>query len=57
QKTEVTSARLAGPALLQLASADLKAVGRIQSLEFAEAPDVAVTDIVLAEQTTEQPVS
>jgi valyl-tRNA synthetase len=56
QKTEVTSARLAGPALLQLASADLKAVGRIHSLEFAEAPDVAVTDIVLAEQS-EQPVS
>ncbi len=49
QKTEVVSATIAGPAILQEAADDLKAVGRIAALEFAEADEVAVTSIVLAE--------
>jgi valyl-tRNA synthetase len=49
QKTEVASATIAGPALLRDAAGDLKAVGRIAVLEFAEADEVAVTSIVLAE--------
>lgn len=49
QKTEVVAATLAGPALLQKAAEDLSAVGRIATLEFAEAPEVAVTSITLAE--------
>src|SRR5690606_14611597 len=50
QKTEVVSAVLAGPALLAEAAGDLKAVGRIQQLDLVEAEEVAVSDIVLAEQ-------
>jgi valyl-tRNA synthetase len=49
QKTEVVSAILHGPASLQLAADDLKAVGRIADLTFVEAEEVSVTDIVLAE--------
>jgi valyl-tRNA synthetase len=49
QKTEVLSATLHGPASLQLAADDLKAVGRIADLTFVEADDVSITDIVLAE--------
>lgn len=51
QKTEVASATIAGPALLQEARGDLCAVGRITDLTFTEADDVAVTEIVLAEVT------
>jgi valyl-tRNA synthetase len=50
QKTTASSATIAGPALLQLAAADLKAVGRISELDFTEAADVAVTAITLEEQ-------
>jgi valyl-tRNA synthetase len=50
QKTEVLSATVHGPAALQLAADDLKAVGRIAELSFVKADTVAVTDIVLADQ-------
>ncbi len=49
QKTPVTSAVLAGPALLADAVDDLRAVGRIERLDLVEAEEVAVTDVVLAE--------
>jgi valyl-tRNA synthetase len=52
QKTEVTSCVIAAPAAsrawLEAASADLKAVGRIHSLDIAEGAEVAVTSIELA---------
>ncbi len=52
QKTPVTSAVISGTAdevgLLELASADFKAVGRIADLTFVEGSELAVTDIVLA---------
>ncbi|MEO7348457.1 MAG: class I tRNA ligase family protein, partial [Terrimesophilobacter sp.] len=51
QKTEVITATLTGPALLQEAADDVRAVGRIATLEFVEAPNVAVTSITLAETT------
>jgi len=50
QKTEVVSATLHGPAQLKLAVDDLKAVGRIANLTFVEADQVALTNIVLAEE-------
>ena len=50
QKTEVSFAAIQGPALLQEALDDLAAVGRIAKIEFSEADEVAVTEIVLAEQ-------
>jgi valyl-tRNA synthetase len=50
QKTVATSATIVGPALLELAADDLKAVGRITELTFAEGADVLVTDVVLEEQ-------
>ena len=50
QKTAVVSATLRGPALLQHALEDLKAVGRIADLTFVEADDLTLTDIVLAEE-------
>jgi valyl-tRNA synthetase len=49
QKTEVTSATIAGPGILSEAVDDLRAVGRIGELTLIEADEVAVTDIVLAE--------
>ncbi len=49
QKTPVTSATLAGPAILADAADDLRAVGRIERLDLVEAEDVAVSDVVLAE--------
>ncbi|MEO6941676.1 MAG: valine--tRNA ligase [Terrimesophilobacter sp.] len=49
QKTEVASATLAGPALVQQAANDLKAVGRIAELTFEDADVVSVSAIVLAE--------
>jgi valyl-tRNA synthetase len=56
QKTAVASATIAGPeaeiALLQLAAADLKAVGRIAELRFASAAELVVSDIVLAPDET-----
>ena len=51
QKTEVVSATIAGPALLELGLDDLKAVGRIGTVEFVEAEEIEVRDIVLAEAT------
>jgi valyl-tRNA synthetase len=48
QKTEVTSATIAGPGILSEAVEDLRAVGRIGQLTLVEADEVAVTDIVLA---------
>ena len=55
QKTEVDSATIHAPApqleLLRLAADDLRAVGRIGSLHFAEGDEIAVTDVVLAEAT------
>lgn len=53
QKTEVSSATIAGPALLELAIDDLKAVGRIAEVRFVEADAVLVSEIELAEQVTE----
>jgi valyl-tRNA synthetase len=59
QKTEVLSATISGPALLENALDDLAAVGRIGEVNFVATDSVSVTDIVLAEQaaTTEQPAS
>jgi valyl-tRNA synthetase len=55
QKTPVTSAVVAAPAeslaLLRAAAADLAAVGRIDELTLVEGDELAVTDIVLAEQS------
>jgi valyl-tRNA synthetase len=55
QKTAVTTATIAAPAealaLLEQAADDLAAVGRIETLTFASGDELAVTDIVLAEQT------
>jgi valyl-tRNA synthetase len=50
QKTEVVSATIAGPAALELAADDLRAVGRIATLNFVVADTVSVSDIVLAPQ-------
>jgi len=50
QKTEVTSATITGPALLEAGIDDLKSVGRIASVTFVESDTVSVSDIVLAEQ-------
>ncbi|BDZ50006.1 valine--tRNA ligase [Frondihabitans sucicola] len=54
QKTPVTSAVVSAPAaalaLLRSAGDDLAAVGRIETLTFVEGDELAVTDIVLAEQ-------
>ena len=49
QKSAVTSATIAGPAMLELALDDLSAVGRIASVEFVESESIEVRDIVLAE--------
>ncbi len=49
QKTPVTRAVIAGPALLEHAAADLAAVGRIASLSFTPADEVAVVEIELGE--------
>ena len=51
QKTEVTSAVLAGPALLAEAADDLRAVGRIATLDLVEAEEIEVREIVLAEES------
>lgn len=50
QKTPVVTATLAGPAILAEAVGDLKAVGRIATLELVEADEIAVSGIVLAEE-------
>jgi len=53
QKTPVDSAEIAAPsedvALLRLAAGDLAKVGRIATLSFAEAEELVVRDIALAE--------
>jgi valyl-tRNA synthetase len=49
QKTDVVSATIAGPATLVGGLDDLKAVGRIASVEFVESESIEVRDIVLAE--------
>jgi valyl-tRNA synthetase len=54
QKTEVLSATLTGPALIAEAVEDLRAVGRIGELTLVEGDEIAVTDIVLAEQPEAQ---
>ncbi|MFJ6652473.1 valine--tRNA ligase [Microbacterium sp. NPDC091313] len=50
QKTAVESVTIAGPHadLLRLSEGDLRAVGRIQTIAFADADATAVTDIRLA---------
>ncbi|TQO21024.1 valyl-tRNA synthetase [Rhodoglobus vestalii] len=53
QKTEVSSATLAGPALIGAAIDDLKAVGRIHELTIVEAEEIEVRDIVLVEAPSE----
>jgi valyl-tRNA synthetase len=53
QKTEVTSATISGPAMLELGLDDLKGVGRIETVTFVESDTVSVSDIVLAEQPAE----
>jgi len=53
QKTDVVSAVIAGPAILELGLGDLRAVGRIASVEFLVSESIEVRDIVLAE-TAEQ---
>nr|BFF11574.1 hypothetical protein GCM10025699_28770 [Microbacterium flavescens] len=54
QKTPVARVTIAGPAAsldaLRLAEGDLKAVGRIAEIEYAEADALAVTAIELAPQ-------
>ena len=54
QKTPVTRVTIAGPAAsldaLRLAEGDLKAVGRIAEIVYAEAGELAVTDIELTPQ-------
>ncbi|MFZ4895666.1 valine--tRNA ligase [Plantibacter sp. Mn2098] len=58
QKTPVQSAVIAGPAedtvLLESAAADLRAVGRIESLEFTTGEALAVTGIVFAPVESEE---
>jgi valyl-tRNA synthetase len=49
QKTDVVSATISGPALLEQGVDDLRAVGRIATVTFVESDTVSVTDIVLAE--------
>jgi len=49
QKTPVTKAVVSGPALLNDASADLAAVGRIETLEIINGTEVAVVSIELGE--------
>ncbi len=49
QKTDVVSATITGPALLAAGIPDLKAVGRIADVQFVEAEEIEVRDIVLAE--------
>jgi valyl-tRNA synthetase len=48
QKADVTSATIGGPALLQLALDDLRDVGRIGSIEFVEAPEITVSEVMIA---------
>ena len=54
QKTPVTRATIAAPAaavaLLQLAEGDLKAVGRIDEITYADAETIVVSGIELAPQ-------
>ncbi|WP_173924074.1 valine--tRNA ligase [Agromyces sp. Marseille-P2726] len=58
QKTPVARAVIAAPAagitLLQSAASDLRAVGRIAELEFAEAEEFEVREIVLEPQGAEE---
>ncbi|MCU1410551.1 MAG: valS, partial [Rhodoglobus sp.] len=49
QKTDVVSAVIAGPAILEEGLGDLRAVGRIASVEFVVSESIEVRDIVLAE--------
>jgi len=49
QKTDVTSATISGPAILEQGLGDLRAVGRIASVEFVVSESIEVRDIVLAE--------
>ncbi|MBX9470664.1 valine--tRNA ligase [Microcella sp.] len=49
QKTPVTSCVIAAPSLLELAAADLAAVGRIASLTITPADEVSVVEIELGE--------
>ena len=49
QKTPVTTCVIAAPSLLELAAGDLAAVGRIESLTFTPADEVAVVSIELGE--------
>ena len=52
QRTPVASATITAPgsqlALLQLAAADLKAVGRIEELTIVEGAELEITEIELA---------
>ena len=52
QKTPVTSLTVSGPHVeaLRLAEGDLRAVGRIETISFAEADTTTVADIVFAPQ-------
>ncbi|MGO1770804.1 MAG: valine--tRNA ligase [Microbacterium sp.] len=54
QRTPVTRARIVAPAeqiaLLRLAEADVRAVGRVDDLSFEEGDELHVTEIVLAPQ-------
>ena len=49
QKADVTSASISGPAQLRLALDDLRDVGRIATIDFIEAPEIAVGKVVLAD--------
>jgi valyl-tRNA synthetase len=53
QKTEVTSAVLHAPAtqlhLIERAAEDLKAVGKITSLTFADGPEISISKVVFTE--------
>jgi valyl-tRNA synthetase len=46
QKTGISSATLFGPALLEHAGADVKAVGKIESLSFVHGDTIELQDVV-----------
>ncbi len=53
-KTPVASAAITGPRVLEQALDDLAAAGRIERIDFAEGPEVVVSDVVLAEEPIER---
>jgi hypothetical protein len=48
-KAEISSAKLSGPANLELIKSDLIAVGKIAQLSLSRADEIALEDVVFAE--------